>query len=493
MYDVVTLQPADGAALDWNGTRYAGVMEIRAVDGGLVLVETLSVDDYLLGIQEVPFSWEPDALKAQAVAARTYLAWTLSLGRNGAGATYGFDICATDQCQVYGGIDQVEGIEGGRWAAAVEQTANEVLLFNDRPAQALYSSTSGGRTRDVQDVFGTRPVPYLRAVESPNEASPFVEWTVELTGPQLERVLQDAELAVGRLRDVSVTRTADGAGPWRVEIESSGASELLSTWQFRRAMNRSGPRVLPDLLPANRPDGRRYPQVILSPTFDVTRDWEIGQDFTFGYITATPIYRIEGNGWGHLVGMSQYGAQAMASAGAEYGEILAHYYGGLEPRSGAEVLPATVEVGLTWGEPVLSLSADGPFEVAADGELLAEAALGTWEFQADGDNVAVIPPGGQGFPPVIRNVEPRTEHRSGVVVRIGAELSAPSETRITVFRGAEVVGQTEWDVREAGPVSFVWDATVDGEIAPLGPYRVVLSARSEDGSGSAVTTVVIVP
>ncbi len=492
-YDEVELQPQPGSYLSWNGTRYSGTFRIRSVDGGLVLVEILGVDDYLLGIQEVPFSWEEDALKAQAVAARTYLAWTLSLGRSGAAATYGFDICATDQCQVYGGVDQVAGPAGERWQEAVRETADEVLLYNGRPAQALYSSTSGGRTRDVRDVFGSREVPYLQAVDSPGEDSPFVEWTVALTGPRLERVLHDAELIHGRLRDIRVSQTEDGTGPWMVEIRATDGGTALSTWQFRREMNRSGNRVLPDELPAPRPDGGRYPQAIMSPTYDIDRSWDVGRDFTTGYVPAVPVYRINGKGWGHLVGMSQFGAQAMAAGGASYDRILAHYYGGLEPDAAPEVLPDIVEVGLEWGEPVIKVGADGPFDVIADGQVIAEATRGTWEFRADAGNVAVLAPAGRGLPPIIRDLPPRSVHPAGVVVRLQAELSAAAETRITVFRGPEVVGRTEWDQREAGPVSFVWDATVAGAAAPPGPYRVVVSVRSADGVGAAITTVVIVP
>ena len=491
-FDEIVIRPSDGSTLLWNGKQFGGEMVVRSVDSGLVLIERVDIDTYLLGIQEVPFSWEPDALKAQAVAARTYLAWTLSLGRNGPAATYGFDICATDQCQVYGGLDQVTGESGEKWATAVGSTAGEILLYQGRPAQALYSSTSGGRTRDVRDVFGSSAVPYLEAVPSPDETSPFVEWTVELTGPQFERVLADAELATGRLSDVRVERTDDGQGPWQVVVESSGGTESLSTWRFRGAMNGSGGRVLPELLPAERPDGNRYPQTILSPTFTINRTWDVGRDFTSGWVPSTPVYAIEGNGWGHLVGMSQYGAQAMATAGSTYADILAHYYGGLRPDEGSGALPELVEVGLAWGESELSITADGPYDVIADGEPVAEAAVGRWDFEASGDVVTVAPPPGQGLPPVVR-IDGPVAVPAGAAVQIFADLSAAAETRLTVFRGPEVVAQTDWELDEAGSVAFVWDATVNGVVARSGVYRAVISAQSPDGYGAGVVTIKIIP
>jgi stage II sporulation protein D len=492
-FNEIAIRPRDGSTLLWNGKQYGGEMLVRSVDSGLVLIERIDIDTYLLGIQEVPFSWEADALKAQAVAARTYLAWTLSLGRNGAAATYGFDICATDQCQVYGGLDQVTGSSGERWADAVGETAGEILVYQGRPAQALYSSTSGGRTRDVRDVFGSSAVPYLQAVVSPGETSPFVEWTVELTGPQFERVLADADLVSGRLQDVRVERTGDGEGPWEVIVVSTGSSESLSTWRFRGAMNGSGNRVLPELLPADRPDGDRYPQTILSPTFTIDRTWDVGRDFTSGWVPATPVYAIEGNGWGHLVGMSQYGAQAMATSGSTYDDILAHYYGGLRPTDGAEALPDLVDVGLAWGESRLSITADGAYDVIADGVPIAEETVGRWEFVTAGELVVVAPPPGQGLPPVVRVDEAPLAVAAGAAVQVFADVSAAAETRLTVFRGPEVIAQTDWKLEDAGSIVFVWDAVVDGSVARSGVFRAVISARSPDGYGAAVVTIRIVP
>ena len=255
LYETIVLTPAAGTVLSWNGRRYAGQLEVRSASDGLVVVERVEPEDYLLGIQEVPFSWHEEALKTQVVAARTYLAWTLSRGRAGSGATYGFDICATPACQVYGGLDQVEASGGERWASAVRATADEVLLYNGAPAQALYSSTTGGRTRDVRDVFGGNGVPYLIAVDSPDEPSPFVDWSYEIPRPVLEAVLRAAERIEGRLLGAEVRTTADGSGAWTVELDADGQTRSLTSWEFRGVMNRYGSQIAPELLPAERPDG----------------------------------------------------------------------------------------------------------------------------------------------------------------------------------------------------------------------------------------------
>ena len=489
VYDSIEIVPAEGTTLEWRGRRYAGTLSISGASDGLVLTEVVAPEDYLLGIQEVPFSWPVESLRAQAVAARTYLAWTLRRGRAGAGSTYGFDICATDQCQVYGGLDQVEGPGGDQWAEAVTSTAGELLLVEGVPAQALYSSTSGGRTRSVQDVFGGTAHPYLQAVASPNEDSPFVDWEVRFDVFQLREILKAAEVLNGGFRNISVVETEDGTGPWVVEV-TGRTTTRFNTWEFRSIMNRWAPRLYPEEFPGPRPDGRAYPQTVLSPTFDIEYDIvypsEEPDALWIGFE-----WVIRGHGWGHLVGMSQYGAKAMADAGATYDEILSHYYSGLRPER-SSLLPEEIEVGLVWGATDLIVSADGPTTVLADGQPVAEDSLGTWAFSSSNGRVAASPPEGIGLPPTLTMLQPATA-ASGRAVTFTATLSAPAEVRVIVFRGAEVVGATGWRVRDAGEVVAVWDGTLRDRIAPPGSYRVMMEARSAEGIDRVFATLRLIP
>jgi len=493
LYETIVLAPAEGTVLSWGDRRYAGQLEVGSASDGLVIVERVGPEAYLLGIQEVPFSWHEEALRAQVVAARTYLAWTLSRGRLGSGATYGFDICATPACQVYGGLDKVQGPDGERWAAAVAATAGEVLLFNGAPAQALYSSTTGGRTRDVRDVFGGNGVPYLRAVESPNEPSPFVDWSFELPRPVLEAVLREAGEIDGRLLGARVRTTADGAGAWMVELDAEGQTRSLTSWGFRGVMNRYGPQVAPDLLPAERPDGKRYPQTVLSPTYTIARQWRYPEEFRSGFIVVEEIYTISGHGWGHLVGMSQYGALALAETGGSYDEILGYYYGGLQPEPAGGTLPDEIVVGLGWGQTEVVITADGPISVIADGNPIAVDALGTWRFSARADDVAVHPPQGFGLPPALRDLEPVVISPAGSSVVVTGTLAAAAEIRLVVFEGPGVIAESPWTLRDAGHFALVWDGTVDGAIAGPARYRVLIEARSPEGVADAFITVDLKP
>lgn len=487
-YHSVIIEPADGVTLTWNDHHYAGSIEVTAASDGLVVLDHVGIDDYLLGIQEVPLSWPIEALKAQVVAARTYLAWTLERGRAGAGSTYGFDICASSACQVYGGLDQVETDVGAQWLEAVESTAGEILVYDGAPAFAMYSSTTGGRTRNYEDVYaGRQPIPYLKAVPSPGETSAFVDWQFEVRSGVLADVLTEAGLVDGRLRNIVVHQTEDGGGSWTVDIESDAGTTTLSTNEFRSVMNRWGPDVAPDVFPADRPDGKRYPQTVLSPTYVINKTWHFPEVFPSGHIDMYPVYVFEGHGWGHMVGMSQYGARAMADAGADYSTILSHYYSGLSPEPGGALLPERVVVGLGWGLDTVHVGADGPVTIIVDGEPVASGAIGAWDFTPAG-GVMMTPPEGFGLPPTIGEVPEHPTTPTGTSMPVAVVVTAPSQVRLVVFRGAQLVQATPWKAREAGRVTLTWDGTVNGATAAPGPYRLMIEAVNGEGRAVAFVT-----
>jgi stage II sporulation protein D len=170
---VVYFIPADQQSyLSYNGTQYRGIFVLRASPKGLVLVNILNLENYLKGV--VPEEMSPDqfnafeSLKAQAVAARTYAIKNMGQNRN-----LGFDLCDTPKCQVYGGLS-AEHLESSR---AVEDTKGEVAVYKGKLINALYTSTCGGRTEDVENVFEGRSEPYLKSTECTYEKQK--EWTLE--------------------------------------------------------------------------------------------------------------------------------------------------------------------------------------------------------------------------------------------------------------------------------------------------------------------------
>jgi stage II sporulation protein D len=151
---------SDRHTVSWDGKHYRGRLLVYLNDRGLLnVINELPVEEYLRGV--VPREMGPsvydriEALKAQAVAARTY-----TLRNKGEFAGEGYDICATPRCQVYGGMDAEQPLTD----EAIRQTAGEVLVYDGELVDALYSSTCGGHTEDVEIIFPLKHEPYLRGV-----------------------------------------------------------------------------------------------------------------------------------------------------------------------------------------------------------------------------------------------------------------------------------------------------------------------------------------
>lgn len=445
----VEIQPGSGDTVLYDGRHYGGSIRVSGHGSGIAVVEQVSIDGYLSGIQEVPFSWDMAALQAQAIAARTYLAWTLSRGRTDTGARLGYDICATSACQVYAGYEPRLTDSGRRWLEAVQSTTDQILVYDGAPAATYYSSTTGGRTRTASDIWADVDLPYLQAVDSPGEDSPFANWSWRLPQQAMEKVLREAGLVEGDLRSIVTHVADDGQGPWTIDIASTRANETLSTWDLRSYLNRAGPSALGGVLPALRPDGNRYPQVILSPSYTIS---SVGIPLPgIAGVTATSIYQVSGHGWGHLVGMSQYGAQAMAEQGAGADQILAHYYGGLTPSRRPDLLPSTVEVALSTGADEVGFAVTGPTSVLIDGEEVATDELGSWSFAADAGSVVVTAPAGLGLPPRLRPGLIGLEN-GHLVLRI--ELTAAARVQWTLEVGGEQVAEYGPSNQDAGFISI---------------------------------------
>ncbi|MGQ0848008.1 MAG: SpoIID/LytB domain-containing protein [Actinomycetota bacterium] len=470
-----------GALLRIGDDLFKGPLRISARDGELSVVESLGPEEYLLGIREVPFGWPEEALKAQAVAARTYLAFTLAAGRGASAARHGYDICATTACQVYSGRAGLATNDGQHWQQAVDATAGEILVYEGRPAQALYSSTAGTRTRESEDIFPGLDVPYLAAVDSPGEASPFVAWSFLMTEREMTSLLDHSGLITGPLTSVEVETTPDGDGPWQVRVGSARGMESVATYRFRSLFNRAAADLLPQRFPVTRPSGRRYPQTILSGTFTISTIPVTVQ--RPGYKVLTRMFQIAGEGWGHQVGMSQYGALALAEVGASYSEILAHYYGGLRPEGGSAWLPEVIRVGLVIGEAQVAVLAEGGATVRVDGEPVAPAGIGVWRFQPVGDSVVSHIPVGVGTAPRVRGVG---LHYEEDIYTLRFRVTAPGFVEIsTTARGVEG-GRLDLGLVEAGEFNIPLYEVTGREVDVHELIRVVVTASSPIGNDSVV-------
>ena len=200
--------------------RYRGSLQLRASAlGGVSAINALGIDDYIRGVVagEMPSGWPQAALRAQAVAARTYALATSKEGD-------GFDQYADTRSQVYNGIAG----ETAPTDAAVAATAGEVVSFQGKPIVTYYFSTSGGRTEDVENSFlGAAPAPYLRSVEDPyDNASPRHRWTRRMNLRAAQRRL--GRLVKGRLQRIRVLRRGTSPRVVRAQVIGSGGRTSVS-------------------------------------------------------------------------------------------------------------------------------------------------------------------------------------------------------------------------------------------------------------------------
>lgn len=257
---------------------------IRVLDGETV--RNMELDTYIAGVVlgEMPADFEEEALKAQAVASRTY---TLRKAAR-RGKHRDADVC-TDAacCQAFVNVSEYSGDSENleKVMRAVSETAGQVVTYNGNLIEATYFSCSGGRTEDAVSVWGSS-VPYLQSVDSPGEEE-SVRYETQVSLP-LETLL--AKLGLSHpvnLSDFHVELTyTDGGG---VDIMCIGDTTFRGT-DVRTML----------ALPSTA--------------------------FTVNISGDTVLFTVKGNG--HRVGMSQYGADAMAVAGKTYDEILCHYYSG---------------------------------------------------------------------------------------------------------------------------------------------------------------------
>ena len=328
--------------------RYRGKLEIvRQSNGRVALIDHLTFDEYLAGLAEMPRSWPIEALKAQVVAARTYAISQLERPQ-AKSKTLGYDICSTDACQVYRGLIIEQGAFGEAWVRAVTETRGKVLRYNERPIQAYYFSTSSGRTK--RSFPGGSPLPYLPSVAGEDDDSPLAHWTVRVPLADLGPILRSAGELAGWERS-----KARGCRATTSASAGSGRSVTITKRAFRNNLNNEAACVFPDRYPTK--NGRnKLPQTVPSIEFTMAA-------------SGTEVV-LRGRGWGHGVGMSQYGARSLAERGRSYSQILSYFYAGVRPQSTSE--PGAIRVLVAEGATLIRVGVEGSATVTtASGSALA--------------------------------------------------------------------------------------------------------------------------
>jgi len=225
---VLSATSPDPIQLPGKGS-YRGALEIRPATGsGLNAINVVDVDSYAKGVvpREMPASWSLEALKAQAVAARSY---ALSTGVNG----NGFDQYDDSRSQVYGGV----AAETARSNAAVDATALQILSFGGKPAATFFFSTSGGHTENIENSFlGSPPKPYLVGVPDPYDSiSPYHRWRLRLSQGRMQQKL-GRYLKGGKLRKIRVTKRGSSPRIVRAVLVTSAGRVPISGPSLKAAL-----------------------------------------------------------------------------------------------------------------------------------------------------------------------------------------------------------------------------------------------------------------
>ncbi len=272
------VKPRQGGYV-WIGDRwYRGSVRVVPAGKQLMAINHVDLEHYLYSVlgAEMSPTFPAEALKAQAVAARTY-----ALYRSQSAQKKLFDVDSSQASQVYRGLSS----EANTTQSAVNATLGQVMTYQGKPILAAFHAASGGHTENVEDIWSS-PYPYLRGVPDYDLGTPGYEWSKLFTPSDLSKSLK-----VSNVRTVEIDRTTPFGSVLSLKISGDTEQNLLGK-NVRTALKLRSLR------------------------------------FT---VTPTPAgFMFKGLGYGHGVGMSQWGAYSLAQQGKKYTNILSHYYQGVE-------------------------------------------------------------------------------------------------------------------------------------------------------------------
>ena len=207
-------------------------------DGKAHVVGVMKPEDYLLGLSEVPSSWPKEALAAQAITGRTYAYWRLA-GPPRAGCSC--DVYGTTADQVYAGWDKEAAEGGNRWASAVQATARRVITHGGEYIYAVYSSSSGGHTEDIEQVWpAAQALPYLRGVCDPGdmvESNPSRFWSAEFDPAQVTAELKPYTGDIGQVLGFDDYQRGVSGRVTYVRVLGQKGSKVVEGWDIRSGLS----------------------------------------------------------------------------------------------------------------------------------------------------------------------------------------------------------------------------------------------------------------
>lgn len=326
----------------FRGYRYYGGFEYQRVSGGNInVINVVDLEDYVKCVipWEMSKDWPVEALKAQAVCARTYAVCQTKH------RAQGFDICATTHCQVYQGT----AASGANSDAAVDQTAGEFLYYSGRLVQeAVYYSSNGGASEDSLNVWGN-DVGYLKGKIDPYEGKiasiiPRYNWSTTFTASELTTLLNNRGYGIGTVKNAYVSAYTGTGNVYSVTFTGTSGSKTVSREACRTllnlrsqrftigggtgeniySVNDTGESVALGSMSAIDSSGKR--SALSGNVYVITSSGTSQLEQRTTTSSGSGSFVVSGSGYGHNVGMSQWGAYSMANLGYSYRDILQFYY-----------------------------------------------------------------------------------------------------------------------------------------------------------------------
>lgn len=334
----LSVQSVNKTPITYGSDAYRGYFLLdRSSGGNITVINIVAMNHYLYSVlgKEMSPSFPIEALKAQAICAKNFV-W----GESGRHSEYGFDVCATTHCQVYSGISG----ESESTIAAVDAVGDKAAWYNGEIVPLYFFATSGGMTESVENVWGME-IPYLVSVDDPYEpadkASKYT-WSTTLTGAEIGSRLAAKGYDVGEVTEITVEETSASGRVTKLTFNGTNGSKTVTREACRSAIGTDKIYSQRFTVSGDGPSGGVMTtggalgggQVLTADGIKPMAGKSIISadgisEFSAGTATGSS-FTFNGRGYGHGVGMSQWGAYGMAQQGYSYEEILKHYFTGIE-------------------------------------------------------------------------------------------------------------------------------------------------------------------
>ncbi len=310
----------DKRGIWYKNRRYAGELRVALNDQKLQIINYLKLEKYLNSVvgSEMPKEFPLAALQAQAIAARTYA--LKLLGKNKL-----FDVHSTQASQVYLGLES----ETPKTNKAVKSTKSLALFYQNKLINAVFHSSSGGKTENSGEVWRYQ-LPYLRSVIDYDQNSTKFRWSNKFTSSELEKIFPD----LGGLNSIKITKKSKSQRVLKIRLNGPNGNKNISGKSLREKLKLLSTKFEVDLqFNKINPNEEFKVRNYYSDKSNLNSDNNIRNDLApqpLPLIPAEYLLLVKGYGAGHGVGMSQWGAKAMAERGSSFSQILKHYYTGVQ-------------------------------------------------------------------------------------------------------------------------------------------------------------------